>query len=197
MKLIDFGLGCVIGGSACHGPIGTPGFAAPEVYGRGTYTEVVDIFSAGVVLYILLSGRPPFRAPMNMQNIGSHVQSLFDGPDMRSPPFNLVSGMGRDLLDMLLMPNPLGRFNAAEALNHSWLKENPRESKTVLWKSSNSEVQFLKVMGVWEGSSKSAQNSASLSAPLQQISECDEDSEDREQDSKLEALFIGLVHQMS
>jgi len=192
LKLIDFGLGRAIGGVGVTGAAGTPGFAAPEVYMRGFYTEGVDVFSIGVVLYILFTGRPPFRAPNSVQNINAHLQCLFDGPDWSSAPFPLISRPGRNLIDMLLIPNPSARYSAAKALEHAWFKKGVPETKVVLWRSSTSEVQFLKVMGVWDGSSKSMQSLESLKMPLKKVSEWSDDAEDREQSLILQALCVVL-----
>jgi len=196
LKLVDFGLGSMLGEQHAHGTVGTPGFAAPEVYGRGSYTEVADIFSAGVVLYILLTGRPPFKAPTDMLNIRGHIQSLFDGPDLESEPFSKISELTRALLDRMLLPNPAFRCTAAKALDHACFKEGTlQSSEPVLWHSTNSEVHFLQVMGVWEGASRGgSQSGTGVPTKLEKISESDD--EDEEQSHILEALCISIVHQL-
>jgi len=94
----------------------------------------------------------------------------------------------------------MARVTAASALSHAWFRDGMERTLTsnraVLWRSSSSEVQFLKVMGVWEGSSKSSQCSQSLAAPLNTIGECDADEEDTEQARILEQLCVSLVRQM-
>mmetsp|Transcript_102274 Transcript_102274/g.161562 ORF Transcript_102274/g.161562 Transcript_102274/m.161562 type:complete len:599 (-) Transcript_102274:102-1898(-) len=194
LKLVDFGLGCNIG--VAGGIVGTPGFTAPEIYGRGLYTEVVDIFSAGVVLYILLTGRPPFRAPINMQHIGDHVQSLMDGPDLTSRPFLSISNLCCRLLDTMMLPNPVFRWTAKRALNHDWFRVVHRPDQPILWHSSSSEVHFLRVMGVWEGTSKCSKSLSSCSLSLAKINELGVNGEDLEQSQILESLCASIVHQL-
>jgi serine/threonine protein kinase len=201
LKLIDFGLGCNVGSDSALGAVGTPGYAAPEVYGRGSYNEVADVFSAGVVLYILFTGRPPFRPPLNMQNISVHVQSLFDGPDWSSTPFSFISDAGVSILDSMLLPNPVCRCTAAKALQHTFFK--PRRTlgnEGALWYSSSSEVSFLKVMGVWSGSCKSSgvgSGALEVLNPLAKIQETADLGDDDEDSHILEALCVSIVHEMS
>ncbi|CAE7471639.1 CAMK2A, partial [Symbiodinium necroappetens] len=57
IKLLDFGLGCRGTGA---GAMGTLGYMAPEVFGPNSYTNSVDLFSAGVVMHICFTGRPAF-----------------------------------------------------------------------------------------------------------------------------------------
>lgn len=58
VKLIDFGLSCVMDGSQEVGWLGTAGYVAPEVIERKPHSPAMDVFSAGVVLFILLTGTP-------------------------------------------------------------------------------------------------------------------------------------------
>lgn len=56
IKLIDFGLSCVLGDVPEAGWLGTPGYVAPEVIDCQPHTPAMDLFSAGVILFILLTG---------------------------------------------------------------------------------------------------------------------------------------------
>lgn len=62
VKIVDFGLSKILGPSeTCADPFGTIGYAAPEVLYRNPYNKSADIWSLGVLLYILLTGYGPFE----------------------------------------------------------------------------------------------------------------------------------------
>lgn len=66
IKIVDFGLGKVIGeANVMFTACGTPGYVAPEILRGESYTTKVDIWSLGVILYILLCGFPPFYSENN------------------------------------------------------------------------------------------------------------------------------------
>eukprot|EP00826_Nyctotherus_ovalis_P061634 TRINITY_DN878_c0_g2_i1.p1 TRINITY_DN878_c0_g2~~TRINITY_DN878_c0_g2_i1.p1 ORF type:complete len:146 (-),score=26.09 TRINITY_DN878_c0_g2_i1:432-869(-) len=76
-KLMDFGLSKMIGPNEhCKEPFGTVGYAAPEVIGGKSYDKAVDIWSLGVVVYILLTGTTPFVGESE-QEIAMYIFSPF------------------------------------------------------------------------------------------------------------------------
>ena len=99
-----------------HTLCGSPYYMAPEVCDRERYGPAVDVWSAGVVMYILLTGSPPWDRP----------------PQFRAPPpldmheLSQVSRIGVDLLLKMLKAIPEERCTAAEALLHPWLS-SPQE----------------------------------------------------------------------
>ena len=61
IKVIDFGISCrVEAGEVLKSTFGTPYYMAPEVI-RKNYTEKCDLWSCGVIMFILLTGNPPFK----------------------------------------------------------------------------------------------------------------------------------------
>lgn len=76
-KIIDFGLAACCSTSMLHDRCGSPGYVAPEVLDKQPYDSKVDIFSAGVVLYIMLTGRPPFEGDtareVLIRNMEGHI----------------------------------------------------------------------------------------------------------------------------
>lgn len=69
IKLADFGLATYIKpGQNLHGTVGSPFYIAPEVLAGG-YNEAADIWSTGVILYILLSGIPPFWGRQSQRSL--------------------------------------------------------------------------------------------------------------------------------
>lgn len=160
LRLLDFGLGCLQ--KVATGTVGTPGYIAPEVYHMERYGCSADLFSAGVIMYIFLTGRPPFKAPITPRHLTEHIEALLQGPNFTKAPLPSVSEDGRDLLDWMLLPQATARCTAAEALRHTWFYRGGRAhpdklEPPVLWKSSSSELRFLKVMGVWSGSASKSQ----------------------------------------
>ncbi|CAD8125723.1 unnamed protein product [Paramecium sonneborni] len=121
IKIIDFGASAKLQNfEKLQKRIGTPFYVAPEVL-DANYDEKCDIWSLGVILYILLSGYPPFMG-LNEQEVLVKVKKgeyVFDPND-----WGKVSNTGKDLIRRMLMYNPVIRISAAEAINHEWIKNN-------------------------------------------------------------------------
>ncbi|CAK91783.1 unnamed protein product (macronuclear) [Paramecium tetraurelia] len=121
IKIIDFGASAKLQNcEKLQKRIGTPFYVAPEVL-DANYDEKSDIWSLGVILYILLSGYPPFMGT-NEQEVLIKVKKgeySFDPND-----WGKVSNTGKDLIRRMLLYNPTNRISAADALNHEWIKNN-------------------------------------------------------------------------
>ena len=103
--------------------VGSPYYMAPEVLQK-KYNEKCDLWSCGVILYILLSARPPFGGEDDEEVIESVQSGIYD---LKSSPFNILTPSCLDLIKKLLVVDPNKRISAQEALNHKWFKE--RNSK--------------------------------------------------------------------
>lgn len=118
LKLIDFGFSRIINGAdeTLDMPCGTLHYTSPEVLSR-KYTSKCDIWSIGVICYMLLIGRPPFRGPNNLRIAKSILHSDFtkDGRWMA------LSEDARDFVSSLLRKDALMRPEAAQALTHRWI----------------------------------------------------------------------------
>ena len=121
IKICDFGTSKMFEkGAVQRKLVGSSYYIAPEVL-KKHYDEKCDIWSCGVILYILLSGRPPFGGE-NDKEIMDRVST--GKYDLQSNPFNKVSKSCIDLIQKLLIMDPKKRINSQEALNHPWFKEN-------------------------------------------------------------------------
>ncbi|GLU05881.1 hypothetical protein SLE2022_229560 [Rubroshorea leprosula] len=121
LKATDFGLSVFFKpGDVFKDLVGSAFYVAPEVL-RRRYGAEADVWSAGVILYILLSGVPPFW--------GESEQGIFDAVlrghlDFSSNPWPSISSSAKDLVKKMLQADPKERFSAVEALNHPWMRED-------------------------------------------------------------------------
>ncbi|RVW48351.1 Calcium-dependent protein kinase 4 [Vitis vinifera] len=121
LKAIDFGLSVFFKpGQVFTDVVGSPYYVAPEVLCKH-YGPEADVWTAGVILYILLSGVPPFWAE-TQQGIFDAVLKGFI--DFESEPWPLISDSAKDLIRKMLCSRPADRLTAHEVLCHPWICEN-------------------------------------------------------------------------
>jgi len=120
IKIIDFGLSRpdVSPNSIMRTKVGTPYYVAPEVLKR-KYTASCDIWSIGVISYILLCGYPPFYGDSDTQIFDSVKAAYFDFP---SPEWDSISDEAKDFICCLLKKDPTERLTAAQAIQHKWIQ---------------------------------------------------------------------------
>ena len=120
IKVIDFGLSrCYEEGEFMKRAVGTPYYIAPEVLDRH-YGKACDIWSIGVILYVLLCGYPPFNADTDEQihqRIRSNEPHVFPEEDWKN-----VSSQVKDLINRCLERDQEKRITAQDALSHVWIK---------------------------------------------------------------------------
>ncbi|CAN6341077.1 unnamed protein product [Urochloa humidicola] len=121
LKATDFGLSVFFKpGEQFRDLVGSAYYVAPEVLKR-RYGAEADIWSAGVILYILLSGVPPFWA----ENEDGIFDAVLQGHiDFASDPWPSISNSAKDLVKKMLRQDPKERLTAAEILNHPWIRED-------------------------------------------------------------------------
>ena len=126
IKVIDFGLSIIFQDSASSKDkvhmttrAGTPYYISPEVL-EGNYDESCDIWSAGVILYILLSGVPPFYGNTDPEILDSVRKGAFS---FNIPEFKGVSDQAKDLITKMLV-KPDKRLKAGEVLKEPWITAN-------------------------------------------------------------------------
>jgi calcium-dependent protein kinase len=120
LKVIDFGLSRMDDGLSAGvmtTRVGTPYYIAPEVLGRH-YDKSCDLWSIGVITYILLCGYPPFYGDTDPEIFASVRAGRYD---FDSPEWTYVSNEAKDFISNLLLLKPSQRLTAEEALRHPWL----------------------------------------------------------------------------
>ncbi|KAG2609102.1 calcium-dependent protein kinase 17-like [Panicum virgatum] len=126
IKLADFGLATyILPGRSLSGMVGSPFYIAPEVLSGG-YNEAADVWSAGVILYILLSGIPPFWGKTK-----SKIFECIRSTELRFPsdPWDRVSDSAKELVTGMLRRDPRQRLTAKQVLEHSWMQEHADQSQ--------------------------------------------------------------------
>jgi len=122
LKVADFGFSCLFEpGEVLTQIVGSPYYVAPEVLNQ-QYGPKVDIWSVGVVLYILLSGALPFRAE-TFQEVYEEVMKKMP-LNFAKHPWPSISKGAKDLLHKMLNLDPYKRYTASEVLKHPWICEN-------------------------------------------------------------------------
>ena len=121
IKIGDFGMSKMVEKDSLQNKIvGTIYYVAPEVILK-KYNEKCDIWSCGVIMYVLLSKKPPFGGYTEEEIISNILKGVYD---IEKPPFDKISKNALDLIQKLLNKDINKRISAQEALNHPWFKEN-------------------------------------------------------------------------
>lgn len=118
LKLTDFGLGVFFKpGEKFRDLVGSPYYVAPEVL-RKHYSHEADMWSLGVILYILLSGLPPFWGDTEDQIFKMVLKGHVD---FQSEPWPHISEAAKDCVKRLLDMDPAKRLTTEQVLQHPWL----------------------------------------------------------------------------
>uniref|UniRef100_A0A7S1CLD5 Calcium-dependent protein kinase 1 n=1 Tax=Bicosoecida sp. CB-2014 TaxID=1486930 RepID=A0A7S1CLD5_9STRA len=118
LKVIDFGLSRFVKpGEIMHARVGTPYYIAPEVLEKH-YDHRCDLWSVGVIMYILLCGYPPFWGDRDSEIFRKVRRGLYS---FKGAEWSTVSDSAKDLISKLLVMNPRDRLTASQALYHPWI----------------------------------------------------------------------------
>mmetsp|Transcript_120923 Transcript_120923/g.353283 ORF Transcript_120923/g.353283 Transcript_120923/m.353283 type:complete len:360 (+) Transcript_120923:57-1136(+) len=127
IKVIDFGLSCLSEPDDVHSEVvGTPHYIAPQVHDM-RYDRRCDLWSCGVVMYVILAGRTPFsgRHPAEIQRKVCEGKFGFHGSVWEE-----VSADAQHLIRLLLEMRPEQRYTAQQALSHDWIRLAAVETPT-------------------------------------------------------------------
>ena len=135
IKVIDFGLSQMIStDKKLKTKVGTAYYVAPEIL-KGDYTEKCDVWSAGVILYIFLSGDPPFNGPSDSEIYNKIAQMKYTFPEKK---WKDISNEAKDLIQHMMAPEN-ERYTARQVLDHPWFKN----AKTTPLSSLNFDPAFF------------------------------------------------------
>lgn len=119
LKIVDFGTSAFFQKNEIfHQKFGTPYYIAPEVL-KKNYDLKCDIWSCGVILYVLLSGRPPFNGENEKDIMSKVMVGIYK---VEGPGWEGVSEEAKDFVKLLLTFDPKMRPDAETCLNNKWIK---------------------------------------------------------------------------
>jgi len=118
IKVTDFGLSKDFGKASLKTSCGTPDYVAPEVLKGNAYDNSVDIWSVGVICYILLCGFPPFYGNTDQQIFEKIMKANYDFP---SPDWDDITEDAKEFIQAILVLEPHERPTALECLQAPWI----------------------------------------------------------------------------
>merc|ERR1712039_491697 len=111
---------------------GTPYYVAPQVL-AGKYDHLSDLWSCGVIMFVLLCGYPPFYGETDADVLSKVRLGNFS---FNAADWKNVSEDAKNLIRMLLKMNPRDRYTAEQALNHEWIKNKAPKAANVSLQSN-------------------------------------------------------------
>ncbi|CUS22061.1 LAQU0S04e07316g1_1 [Lachancea quebecensis] len=144
IKIADFGLAKFIGELQFTNTLcGTPSYVAPEVLKKTGYSSRVDLWSAGVLLYVCLCGFPPFSeqlAPPSMKE-----QILQGKYAFYSPYWDEIDDSCLHLISNLLVVNPASRYDINKTIDHPWFSQAFQRTRATALPLQRKSVEVDKV----------------------------------------------------
>lgn len=159
IKIADFGLSKDFGQEQLQTSCGTPDYVAPEVLLGEPYDMAVDIWSIGVITYILLCGFPPFYGETQKDLFENIMSGRYDFPE---PEWNEVSESSKNFIKKILVVNPQERYTAEQCLNDTWLKEHTTDRRKDMKRMESFSVKKFKAYN----DKYKEQNKQNYTAPL-------------------------------
>jgi len=126
VKVIDWGVGCHFLTTGMNSTVGTTTYAAPEVLQperTGDYTGACDVWSLGVMAYVMLCGKPPFWGSL-VDQINKMMKEEYP---MRDSTWRSTSPAAKDFIRRLLRADPAARLSITEVWSHPWLSDQRRQ----------------------------------------------------------------------
>jgi len=122
IRLLDFGLSKIIGNEEkCTEPYGTLSFVAPEVLQGKPYDKSVDLWSIGIITFLLLCGYLPFDDKHSEREIAR--QTIQDPVPFENKIWSKYTPEARTFVEGLLQKKPEKRYSIKELLEHPWIKK--------------------------------------------------------------------------
>lgn len=123
LKLTDFGFAKeTLNFNSLQTPCYTPYYVAPEVLGPEKYDKSCDMWSLGVIMYILLCGFPPFYSNQGLAISPGMKKRIRTGQyDFPNPEWKHVSQDAKELIRGLLKTDPSERLTIEQVMGHNWI----------------------------------------------------------------------------
>ncbi|XP_077285246.1 calcium/calmodulin-dependent protein kinase I [Arctopsyche grandis] len=128
IMISDFGLSKMEDSGIMATACGTPGYVAPEVLAQKPYGKAVDVWSIGVISYILLCGYPPFY---DENDANLFAQILKGDFEFDSPYWDEISDSAKDFIRHLMCVDVEKRYTCKQALGHPWISGNAARNKNI------------------------------------------------------------------
>ncbi|XP_039299068.1 calcium/calmodulin-dependent protein kinase type 1 isoform X1 [Nilaparvata lugens] len=128
IMISDFGLSKMEDSGIMATACGTPGYVAPEVLAQKPYGKAVDVWSIGVISYILLCGYPPFYDENDANLFAQILKGEFD---FDSPYWDDISDSAKDFIRQLMCVDVDKRYTCRQALAHPWISGNAASNKNI------------------------------------------------------------------
>ncbi|EFN68443.1 Calcium/calmodulin-dependent protein kinase type 1D [Camponotus floridanus] len=128
IMISDFGLSKMEDSGIMATACGTPGYVAPEVLAQKPYGKAVDVWSIGVISYILLCGYPPFYDENDANLFAQILKGEFE---FDSPYWDDISDSAKDFIRKLMCVNVEERYSCRQALAHPWISGNAASNKNI------------------------------------------------------------------
>ncbi len=162
IKLSDFGFATYYSKNAGESlQCGSPLYMAPEIINCEEYTEKVDIWSTGVITFILLSGKAPFSGKRKEEILRS-IETK--GLSFSDPLWQKISTKAKDFISSCLKRDASERPSAFELLEHPWIRENVNDRASIL--DSQTQACIVDNMDAFRKNSKFQNGIISLMANL-------------------------------
>jgi serine/threonine protein kinase len=156
VKLVDFGMAALQPeGNFLTTPCGSPHYAAPELLSNRPYDgSQADVWSAGVVLFVMLTGYPPFNFPQDNHGVvpeDHKLKGLFRAitrAEYRLP--GALSDEAKDLIKKIFVPDPSKRINIDEVWDHPFIHKYDSVWGLDTLEPSNSMIELALAQDTWK-----------------------------------------------
>jgi len=141
VKLIDWGLAFTFLGAPMTSAVGSFTYAAPEVIlseNRKEYTEACDIWSLGVLAYVMLCGKPPFWGDRSQHVWNARAERY----PMKGSPWDKMNPDAKDFIRVLLKADPEKRLPMSRVIVHPWLSKAKAKEDSEASESDSHEVMM-------------------------------------------------------
>lgn len=163
VKIADFGYASKLRRKAFRKHLGTPGYCAPEIYLSRPYRFECDMWSFGCILYILLTGSPPFDHEDDAKAAQETVAGEYD---LTLPEFADMSPHAIDLIKRLLCVDQRERITAKQALRHKWMTVMSRSLSSKRLAGSQKNLKSYIAKRRWKTATGAVRASLRLSKKL-------------------------------